>query len=69
MNYNFADATGTVRISDTGTASASFTRQMLSQARAEYVDRSPMMRRTSQTDVLLEQVFFQLGTQNLSVTP
>jgi hypothetical protein len=26
-------------------------------------------RRTNQTDVLLEQVFFDLGTKNLSVTP
>jgi hypothetical protein len=69
MNYNFSDGSGSTRISDIGTASAVFTRQMLSQARAEYSDRAPMMRRTNQTDVLLEQVFFQLGTQNLSVTP
>jgi hypothetical protein len=69
MNYNFTDASGSTRIPDIGTASAAFTRQMLSQARAEYSDRAPMMRRTNQTDVLLEQVFFQLGTQNLSVTP
>jgi hypothetical protein len=69
MNYNYSDASGSTRISDIGTASAAFTRQMLSQARAEYSDRTPLMRRTNQTDVLLEQVFFQLGTQNLGVTP
>lgn len=69
MNYNYSDSTGTARISDNGTASAAFTRQMLTQARSEYVDRAPMSRRANQTDVLLEQVFFSLGTQNLSVTP
>ena len=67
MNYNFSS--GATRIPDIGTASAAFTRQMLTQARAEYTDRTPMSRRTNQTDVLLEQVFFQLGTQNLGVTP
>ena len=69
MNYNYADASGSTRIPDIGTASAAFTRQMLSQARAEYTDRAPMQRRANQTDVLLEQVFFELGTKNLSVTP
>ena len=71
MSYNFADSggPGATRITEIGIASAAFTRQMLSQARTEYSDRTPMMRRTNQTDVLLEQVFFQLGTQNLTVTP
>ncbi len=69
MNYQFQDASGTTRLPDAGTASAAFTRQMLTQARAEYADRTPMSRRTNQTDVLLEQVFFSLGTQNLGVTP
>jgi hypothetical protein len=69
MNYQFQDCCGTTRLSDIGTASASFTRQMLTQARAEYQDRAPMARRTNQTDVLIEQTFFTLGTQNLSVTP
>ena len=69
MNYNYADASGSTRIPDIGTASAAFTRQMLSQARMEYTDRAPMQRRANQTDVLLEQVFFELGTKNLSVTP
>jgi hypothetical protein len=70
MNYNYSDsAGGTVRLPDTGTASAAFTRHMLTQARTEYTDRTPMARRTNQTDVLLEQVFFSLGTQNLGVTP
>jgi hypothetical protein len=69
MNYNFTDASGSTRIPDIGTASAAFTRQMLMQARAEYVDRTPMSRRTNQTDVFLEQVYFQLGTQNLAVSP
>jgi hypothetical protein len=69
MNYNFTDASGTIRLADIGTASAAFTRQMLSQARSEYEDRTPMARRTNQTDVLIEQVFFSLGTQNLGVTP
>jgi hypothetical protein len=69
MNYNYSDASGIARIPDIGTAVVKFTRQMLSQARAEYTDRAPMERRTNQTDVLLEQVFFELGTKNLSVTP
>ncbi len=69
MNYQFQDCCGTTRLSDIGIASAAFTRQMLTQARAEYQDRAPMARRTNQTDVLIEQTFFTLGTQNLSVTP
>jgi hypothetical protein len=69
MNYNYSDGTASARVPDIGTASAAFTRQMLTQARSEYVDRAPMSRRTNQTDVLLEQVFFQLGIQNLGVTP
>ena len=69
MNYQFQDCCGTTRLSDIGTASAAFTRQMLTQARSEYQDRAPMARRTNQTDVLIEQVFFTLGTKNLSVTP
>ena len=69
MNYQFQDSPGTERLSDTGTASAAFTRQMLTQARAEYEDRTPMARRTNQTDVLIEQVFFSLGNQNLAITP
>jgi hypothetical protein len=69
MNYNYADSSGSVRLPDSGTASAAFTRQMLTQARNEYADHAPMARRTNQTDVLLEQVFFSLGTQNLAVTP
>jgi hypothetical protein len=69
MNYNFTDASGTTRLSDIGAPSAAFTRQTLTQARSEYENRTPMSRRANQTDVLLEQVFFSLGTQNLSVTP
>jgi hypothetical protein len=69
MNYNFSGGGGAARISDIGTASSSFTRQMLTQARTEYTNRTPIARRTNQTDVLLEQVFFSLGIQNLSVTP
>ncbi len=69
MNWNFSDAGGTARMNDSGSASASFTRQMVSQARAEYSDRTPMSRRSGQTDVLVEQVFFSLGTQNLGVSP
>jgi hypothetical protein len=69
MNYNYADSSGSVRLPDNGTAATLFTRRMLAQARAEYTDRAPMARRTNQTDVLLEQVFFSLGTQNLAVTP
>ncbi len=69
MNYQFQDCCGTTRLSDIGTASAAFTRQMLSQARAEYTDLTPMSRRANQTDVLLDHVFFTLGNQNLSVTP
>jgi hypothetical protein len=67
MNYNY-NGNGS-RYSNVLSASAAFTRQMLAQARAEYTDRAPMERRTNQTDVLLEQVYFELGTQNLSVTP
>ena len=67
MNYNY-NGNGS-RYSNVLSANAAFTRQMLAQARAEYTDRAPMVRRTNQTDVLLEQVFFELGTQNLSVTP
>jgi hypothetical protein len=67
MNYNY-NGSGS-RYADVLSASASFTRQMISQARAEYTDHAPMMRRMNQTDVLLEQVFFELGNQNLSVTP
>jgi pectate lyase-like protein len=59
----------TQRYADVGTASASYTRQMLQQARAEYSDRAPMTRRANQTDVLLEQVYMELGQQNLWVTP
>jgi len=69
MNYQFQDSGSTIRLSDIGTASAAFTRQMLTQARSEYEDRTPMTRRTNQTDVLIEQIFFSLGTKNLSVTP
>jgi hypothetical protein len=69
MNYNYSDASGSTRIPDIGTVTAAFTRQMLSQARTEYTDRAPMERRANQTDVLLEQVFFERGTKNLSVTP
>jgi len=69
MNYNYADSSGSVRLPDSSTPSILFTRRMLAQARAEYTDRAPMARRTNQTDVLLEQVFFSLGTQNLAVTP
>jgi hypothetical protein len=67
MNYNY-NGSGS-RYSNVLSASAAFTRQMLAQARAEYTDRAPMERRTNQTDVLLEQVYFELGSQNLSVTP
>jgi hypothetical protein len=67
MNYNY-NGSGS-RYSNVLSATAAFTRQMLAQARAEYTDRAPMERRTNQTDVLLEQVFIELGTQNLSVTP
>ena len=69
MNYNYSDASGSTRIPDSSFNSTKSTRQMVAQARAEYTDRTPMARRTNQTDVLLEQVFFQLGTQNLGVTP
>ena len=69
MNYQFQDINGTTRLSDIGTVTAAFTRQMLTQARAEYTDRAPMSRRTNQTDVLLEQVFFVLGIKNIGVTP
>jgi hypothetical protein len=67
MNYNY-NGNGS-RYNNLLSASAAFTRQMLAQARAEYTDRAPMERRTNQTDVLLEQAFFELGTQNLSVMP
>jgi hypothetical protein len=70
MNYNYSTSgSGGSRYGDSGSASAAFTRQMLTQARAEYTDRAPMERRANQTDVLLEQVFFELGNKNLSVTP
>jgi hypothetical protein len=70
MNYNYSTSGGgATRYGDSGSASAAFTRQMLAQARAEYTDRAPMARRDNQTDVLLEQVFFELGNKNLSVTP
>ena len=64
-NYNGGASTNT----DIGSASAAFTRQMLTQARAEYSDLAPMARRPDQTDVLLENVLLNLGSVNLSVQP
>jgi len=69
MNWNWFP-TGSVRYTnDVGNASAGFVRQMLSQARSEYADRTPMARRPGQTDVLMEHAFLELGQQNLWVSP
>ena len=60
---------GNSRYSDSGSASAAFTRQMYAQARAEYSDRAPMARRDGLTDVLLEKVYIQQGQNNFWVQP
>ena len=67
MDWNYNG--GATNISDIGSASAAFTRQMLAQARAEYSDLAPMQRRLDQTDVLLENVLLNFGKVNLSVQP
>jgi hypothetical protein len=69
QTMNWDEPVVTKRYSDIGTVDANYTRQMLQQARAEYSDRAPMNRRASQTDVLIEQVYMELGQQNLWVTP
>jgi hypothetical protein len=68
MNWNYNGGASRYT-NDIGSASASYTRQMLAQARAEYSDLAPMQRRTNQTDVLIENVFLELGSINLSVKP
>ena len=67
MNWNYNGGASTNN--DIGSASAAFTRRMLTQARAEYSDLAPMARRADQTDVLLENVLLNLGGVNLSVQP
>jgi hypothetical protein len=69
QTMNWDEPVVTQRYPDAGTANANYTRLMLQQARAEYSDRAPMTRRANQTDVLLEQVYMELGQQNLWVTP
>jgi Pectate lyase superfamily protein len=66
-NWNWNN--GESRYPDSGSASAAFTRQMYAQARAEYSDRTPMIRRDGLTDVLLEKVYIQGGQNNLWVQP
>jgi len=70
MNYNYSTTgAGGSRLTDVGTISNALTLQMLSQALTEYCDRYPMGRRTNQTDVLLDNVYLETGTKNISVNP
>jgi uncharacterized repeat protein (TIGR03803 family) len=70
MNWDYNSGSGVwSTYTNVSSANAAYTRQMFAPSRSTYSDLGPMIRRTNQTDVLIEDSQVEYSEIDLQVTP